>query len=64
MSVRGPTTLEELCKRIQRTLLRDASAITEQKKYWELLAENFDRFQTLRNNIQQHETGCANRRNM
>ena len=33
-------------------LLRDASAITEQKKYWELLAENFDRFQTLRNNIQ------------
>ena len=46
------------------TLLRDASAITEQKKYWELLAENFDRFQTLRNNIQQHETGGANRRNM
>ena len=46
------------------TLLRDASAFTEQKKYWELLAENFDRFQTLRKNIQQHETGCANRRNM
>ena len=35
------------------TLLRYASAITEQKKCWELLAEKFDRFQTLRNNIQQ-----------
>ena len=39
------------------TLLRDASAITEQKKYWELLAENFDRFQTLRNNIQHMKQG-------
>ena len=37
-----------------------ASAITEQKKYWELLAEKFDRFQTLRNNSQQHATGYAN----
>ena len=27
-------------------LLRYASAITEQKKCWELLAEKFDRFQT------------------
>ena len=35
------------------TLLRYASAITEQKKCWELLAEKFDRFQTLRNNMQQ-----------
>ena len=35
------------------TLLRYASAITEQKKCWELLAEKFDRFQTLRNNTQQ-----------
>ena len=34
------------------TLLRYASAITEQKKCWELLAEKFDRFQTLRNNSQ------------
>ena len=34
------------------TLLRYASAITEQKKCWELLTEKFDRFQTLRNNIQ------------
>ena len=46
------------------TLLRYASAITEQKKCWELLAEEFDRFQTLRNNIQQHATGYANGRNM
>ena len=35
------------------TLLGYASAITEQKKCWELFAEKFDRFQTLRNNIQQ-----------
>ena len=40
------------------TLLRYASAITEQKKCWELLAEKFDRFQTLRNNTQQHPTTC------
>ena len=38
--------------------------IMEQKKCWQLLAEKFDRFQTLRNNIQQHATGCANGRNM
>ena len=35
------------------TLLRHASAITEQKKCWELLAEKFDQYQTLRNNMQQ-----------
>ena len=35
------------------TLLRHASAIMEQKKCWELLAEKFDRYQTLRNNMQQ-----------
>ena len=40
------------------TLLRYASAITEQKKCWELLAEEFDQFQTLRNNTQQHTTTC------
>ena len=40
------------------TLLRYASAITEQKKCWELLAEKFDRFQTLRNNTQEHPTTC------
>ena len=32
--------------------------ITEQKKCWELLAKKFDRFQTLRNNSQQHATTC------
>jgi len=38
------------------TLSRYASAIMEQKKYWDgqLLAQTFDRFQTLRNNSQQH----------
>ena len=45
-------------------LLRYASAIQEQKKCWKLLAEKFDRFQTLRNNIQQHATGYANGRSM
>ena len=36
-------------------LLRYVSAITKQKKCWELLAQKFDRFQTLgrRNNMQQ-----------
>ena len=38
------------------TLLRHASAITEQKKCWELLAQTFDRFQTLRNNTQPRAT--------
>ena len=46
------------------TLLHYASAITEQKKCWELLAEKFDRFQTLHTNTQQHATGRANGRNM
>ena len=40
------------------TLLRFASAITEQKKCGELLPEKFDRFQTLRNNTQQHPATC------
>ena len=40
------------------TLLRYGSAITEQKKCWELLAEKCDRFQTLRNNTRQHPTTC------
>ena len=35
------------------TLWRYASAITEQKKCWELLAEKFDRFQTSPNTMQQ-----------
>ena len=63
MSVRGPNNVGRAVQ-TDPTLLRYASAITEQKKCWELLAEKFDRFQTLRNNIQQHATGCANGRNM
>ena len=63
MSVRGPDNVGRAMQ-TDPTLLRYASAITEPKKCWELLAEKFDRFQTLRNNIQQHATGCANGRNM
>ena len=57
VSVRGPNNVERSVKR-DPTLLRYASAITEQKKSWELLAEKYDRFQTLRNNTQQHPTTC------
>ena len=63
MSLRGPNNVGRAVQ-TDPTLLRYALAITEQKKCWELLAEKFDLFQTLRNNIQQHATGCANRRNM
>ena len=63
MSVRGPNKVGRAVQK-DSTLLRHASAMTEQKKCWELLAEMFDRFQTLGNNIQQHATGCANGRNM
>ena len=67
MSVRGPNNVGRAVQ-TDPTLLRYASAITEQKKCCELLAEKFDRFQTLMlnnpNNIQQHATECANRRNM
>ena len=38
------------------TLPRYASAITEQKKCWELLAQKSDQFLALRNNSQQHPT--------
>ena len=62
MSVRGPNNVGRAVQ-TDPTLLRYASAITEQKKCWELLAEKFDRFQTLRSNTQQHATGCANGRN-
>ena len=47
MSVRGPNNVGRVVE-TDPTLLRYASAITEQKKCWELLAEKFDRFQTLR----------------
>ena len=52
MSVRGPNNVGRAVQ-TDPTLLRYASAITEQKKCWELLAEKFDRFQTVRDNTQQ-----------
>ena len=52
MSARGPNNVGRAVQ-TDPTLLRYASVITEQKKCWELLAETFDRFQTLRNNMQQ-----------
>ena len=48
MRVRGPNNVGRAVQ-TDLTLLRYASAITKQKKCWELLAEKFDRFQTLRN---------------
>ena len=57
MSMRGPHNVRGAVQ-TDPTLLCYASAITEQKKCWELLAEKFDRFQTLRNNTQQHPTTC------
>ena len=55
MSVRGPNDVGRAVQ-TDPTLLHYASAITEQKKCWELLAKKFDRFQTLHNNTQQHPT--------
>ena len=53
MSVRGPNNVGRAVQ-TDPTLLRYASAITEQKKCWELLvAEKFDVFQTTFNNMQQ-----------
>ena len=57
MSMRSPNSVGKAVQ-TNSTLFRYASAITEQKKCWELLAEKFDRFQTLRNNTQQHPTTC------
>ena len=59
MRMRGPNNFGRAVQ-ADPTLLRYASTITEQKKCWELWAENFDCFQTLRNISQ----GCANGRNM
>ena len=52
MSVRGRNIVGRAVQ-TDPTLLRYASAITEQKKCRELSAEKFERFQTLRNNMQQ-----------
>ena len=45
MSVRGPNNVEA-AEQTDPTLLRYASAITEQKKRWKLLAEKFSPVQT------------------
>ena len=66
MSVRDPNSVGRALQ-TDPTLLRYASAITEQKQCWELSAEKFDWFQTLLNNRQQHPTTCnrgANGRSM
>ena len=52
MSMCGPNSVGRAVQ-TDPTLLRYASAITEQKKCWELLAQKFDRSETLRNGIQQ-----------
>ena len=52
MSMCGPNNVGRAVQ-TDPTLLRHASAITEQKKCWELLAEKFDRYQTWRNDMQQ-----------
>ena len=55
MNVRGPNNVGRAVQ-TDPTLLRYASAITEQKNCWELLAEKFDRFilyATTSNNMQQ-----------
>ena len=57
MSVCGPNNVGRPVQ-TDPTLLRYASAITEQKKCWELLAEKFDQFQTWRNNKQQRPPTC------
>ena len=53
MRVRGPNNVGESVQ-TDPTLLCYASAITGQKKCWEMLAQKFDRSQNLRNNTQQH----------
>ena len=52
MSVRGPNNVGRAVQ-MDPTLLCYASAIMEQKKCWELLAEKLDQFQILPNNMQQ-----------
>jgi len=59
MRVRGPNNVggaEGGAVQTDSTLLHYGSAITEQKKCWQLPAQKFDQFQTLRSNSQQHET--------
>ena len=57
MRVRGPN-------KVGRAVLTDPSLLCyvrrslEQKKCWELLTQQFDRFKTLSNNSQQHAKTC------
>ena len=60
MRMRGPNNVGRAVQ-TDPTLLRYTSAITEQRKCWELLVQKFDRIQTLRKNPkphQQHTTTC------
>ena len=66
MSVRGPNNVGRAVQ-TDPTLLRYASAITEQRNVescWLKSLTGFELCATTRNNIQQHETGCANGRNL
>ena len=61
ISMRGPNNVGRTVRKncaTDPTLLPYASAITEQKKCWELLSEKSDRFQTSRNNTQPRPTTC------
>ena len=58
MPVRGPNHAGRAVQ-TDPTLLRYASVITEQKKCCDLFAQNFDRFQILHKNSQQHATTCS-----
>ena len=66
MSVRGPNNVGRAVQ-TDPTLLRYASAITEQRNVescWLKSLTGFELCATTRNNSQQHETGCANGRNL
>ena len=52
MRVRDPINNVGIAVQTDPTLLHYASAITEQRKCWELLAQKFDQFQTSCNNMQ------------
>ena len=56
MRVSGPNNVGRAVQ-MDPTLLRYASAITQQKKCWELLAQMFDWF-NLHNNSHQHTATC------
>ena len=71
MSVPGPINVGRAVQTdptADPTLLRYSSAIMEQKKKvgscWLKSLTGFQLCATTRNNIQQHETGCANGRNI